>query len=184
MKRATLIRSLLVASSALAMTMCHASPETEAIDELPVFDPRIAASASWTANVELNNPACIRVRIQPRTICYNALGSPIEPGIKITLRQTPPGGSLISNTYRLYSTIDLLSIYNVSPGADVELQFAFSSGAAAQACAPGLALSSVPAGIVGQPTSIITFEPSAAWGGTGVPPLPFTDCHSTLYVTM
>lgn len=184
MKNPRLIRTLLAASGALAMTGCQTSPEHEAVDELPVSAPGIATIASWNANLELNTPACIRVRIQPRAYCYNPAGAPEEPGIVVTLKQTPPGSGPVTRTYVLASPVDLLSIYNVSAGADVELQLSLPSPPLARGCASTLALSTIPAGVVDQPAGKITFEPSAAWGGTGAPPLPYTACNSSLYVTM
>lgn len=87
----------------------------------------------------------------------------------------------------LQSSIDLMSIYNIATGSNVELQFQFPSGAAALGCVTGLALSSIPSGIVDQSTSKVTLAPGAAWSampGPGAPPAPFTDCNSSLYVTM
>lgn len=188
MTRAILIRSLLGASSALAMTMCHATPEMEGPDErgsavAPVPDVGTFLSATWNASIETSHAACIRVLVQPRLPCYNPTGSSTPPGISVILRQTLRSGT-VARSFPLHSSLDLISIYNVASYANVELQLQFSSGAAALGCVTGLALSSIPAGIVTQATSKITFDPGAVWGGLGAPPAPFTDCNSTLYVTM
>jgi hypothetical protein len=168
MTSATLIRSVVGASSALAMTMCHAAPELDGLVEHGAADSPASAidtfvSASWNANVEPSHAACIRVLIQPRLACYNPAGAPTAPGLQFVLRQALRGG-IASRTYILHSSIDLLSIYNVASYADVELQLQFPNGAAAHGCATGLALSTIPAGIAEQATSKITFDPGAVWG--------------------
>jgi hypothetical protein len=136
---------------------------------------------TWNADIEKTNPACTLVEFSniPLT-CYNPFGATPEPGIDVTFNL--PGPPVMTVTRNVRSSAAFIVIYNIPANVPMTLSFAFPPGAPAS-CAASLLLGSTPAPISTGPGSI-TFDTGAPWGGTGLPPDPFTQCNSNVMAAM
>lgn len=140
-----------------------------------VIDPANGIG-TWNADVDLGPlTACTIIRFNNIPLaCYNPMGLPDEPGIGVTFNTTFPAPHTKTSSVR--SSAVFVVLYNLAPTQLLTLDFAFPAGAPA-ACNDNLMLSSNNTVSVTPPQIVV--DTGAPWGA-GEPPLPFSQCSTTV----
>ncbi len=140
-----------------------------------VIDPANGIG-TWNADVDLGPlTSCTIIQFSNIPLaCYNPLGLAEEPGIDVTFNTTFPVPH--TKTASVRSSAVFILLYNLAPTQLLTLNFAFPAGAPA-ACNDNLMLSSNNTVSVTPPQIVV--DTGAPWGA-GEPPLPFSQCSTTV----